>query len=77
MLATHDTRRSESLSIILGAEVLIEMHERYGFTEFFTGVEAGNAPSEAVCTRMGLRNTSQSILSVADPSLLPGGRMTK
>ena len=65
------------LSLRLGAEVIVEMNRRYGFSQIFTGVEPGNAPSEAVCTRLGLRATDHSILGMADPDLVPGGRMTK
>lgn len=77
MLATLPERRGERLALILGAMGLIEMQERFGFTEVFTGIEPGNAASEAVCTRLGLRPEGNSVLSVADPRQLPGGRMTK
>jgi len=77
MLATDPDRRGQRLSLILGAHAMIAMHERYGFTVFFTGVEPGNAPSEAICSRMGLARDNTGILTIADPSLLPGGRMTK
>ncbi|MGX0876978.1 hypothetical protein ACSSV4_001662 [Roseovarius sp. MBR-154] len=77
MLATHPGRRGERLALILGAMALIRMQDRYGFTQVFTGVEPGNAASEAVCRRMGLAPADTSVLSVADAALLPGGRMTK
>lgn len=77
MLATHPDRRGDRLALILGAMALIRMHERFGFTQVFTGVERGNGASEAVCRRMGLAPADTSVLSVADASLLPGGRMTK
>ncbi|MFK7869690.1 MAG: N-acetyltransferase [Roseobacter sp.] len=77
MLATRETARGHGLSLRLGAEVILEMNRRYGFTQVFTGVEPGNAPSEAVCARLGLRDTDASILGMADPGLIPGGRMTK
>jgi RimJ/RimL family protein N-acetyltransferase len=53
------------------------MMERYGFTRVFTGVEPGNAASEAVCTRVGLTPVGTSTLGVADPTVLTSGRMTK
>ena len=77
MLATDPDWRRKRLSLILGARVIKEMAEQHGFSRFFTGVEPGNAPSEAVCTRLGLSDTAFSILGIADASLLPGGRMTK
>lgn len=77
MLATHPARRGQRLALILGAMVLREMQDRYGFARVFTGVAPGNTASEAVCRRMGLAPADTSTLSVADASLLPGGRMTK
>lgn len=77
MLATRDTARGQGLSLRLGAEVIVEMNRRYGFGQIFTGVEPGNAPSEAVCARLDLRATDFSILAMTDPDAVPGGRMTK
>lgn len=77
MLATHPARRGQRLALILGAMALRAMQERYGFSRVFTGVEPGNLASEAVCRRMGLTRSDTSTLSVADSTLLPGGRMTK
>lgn len=77
MLATLPERRGQRLALILGAMALIEVQERYGFIEVFTGIEPGNAPSEAVCTRLGLHREGNSVLTIADPNLLPGGRLTK
>ena len=77
MLATREDQRGRGLSITLGAAVMVEMANRYGYTDFFTGVTPGNTPSEAVCTRMGLFDENTLILSAVDPTLMPGGRMTK
>ena len=77
MLATHPGRRGERLSLLLGAHALLEMHRRYGFTGAMTGVEPGNSASEAICRRIGLAPRGLSIVGMADPALLPGGRMTK
>ena len=77
MLATDSAWRGRRLSLILGAQVLATMARDHGFTRFFTGVEPGNAASEAVCARMGLERSPFDILGAADPSLVPGGRMTK
>ena len=77
MLATAPTRRGERLALILGAHAIVTMHEKYGFSSFMTGVEPGNAPSEAVCARIGFLNTDVSVLGCADPALLGSGRMTK
>lgn len=77
MLATHPDRRGARLSLRLGAEVTLRMADRYGFSTFFTGVEPGNTPSEAICRRAALSETDTAVLGLADPALLPGGRMTK
>ncbi|MCK8462658.1 hypothetical protein MUY35_02200 [Aliiroseovarius sp. S1339] len=60
-----------------GAHALLEMETRFGFGDFMTGVEPGNAPSESVCTRMGLSRGDVAIMGCADPHALAGGRMTK
>ena len=53
MLATDPARRGQRLSLFLGAHALLKMEARFGFGDFMTGVEPGNAPSEAICARMG------------------------
>lgn len=77
MLATSPERRGQRLSLVLGARVLREMETRFGFGDFMTGVEPGNAPSESVCARMGLSRGDFSIIGCADPRALASGRMTK
>lgn len=77
MLATHPERRGQRLALILGAMAMLEARYLLGFDEIFTGVEPGNAASEAVCAKLGLAPEEHSVLGVADPQLVPGGRMTK
>jgi len=77
MLATDPSRRGERLSLILGADTVLESHRSFGFTQFFTGVASGNAASEAVCTKLGLTRRTGISLTMGDPNLVPGGRMTK
>lgn len=77
MLATHPARRGHRLSLILGAHVLLDMATRFGFQAFMTGVEAGNAPSESICARIGLSRGACAIIACADPQVLASGRMTK
>jgi hypothetical protein len=77
MLATLPERRGQRLALILGAMAMLAARDRFGFTSVFTGVEPGNAASEAVCGRLGLAREPLSVLGVADPGLLRGGRMTK
>lgn len=77
MLTTHPDRRGQGLSVILGRVLLEQMHKDFGFTQFYTGIEPGNAASEAVCSKIGLVRTSNRIVTVVDPNQVPGGRMTK
>lgn len=77
MLAVHPDHRGKAISLTLGAAAMMAMSDTYGFTEFFTGVEPGNAASEAICHKMGLAHEGRSILGMADPALVAGGRMTK
>jgi hypothetical protein len=77
MLATHPDQRGRKLALILGAHVIIEMEKQFGFKRFMTGVEPGNAPSEAVCAKMGLEPQDTAIIGCADPQTLSSGRMTK
>ena len=77
MLATHPDQRGRKLVLILGAYIIVEMEKQFGLTSFMTGVEPGNAPSEAVCTRMSLQPVDAAIIGCADPQTLSSGRMTK
>lgn len=77
MLATDPARRGERLALRLGAEALLDITERFGFSRVFTGITPGNGPSETVCARMGLTPEDRSVISAADPTQLTGGRMTK
>lgn len=77
MLATDPARRGERLALILGAHAMLEMEARFGFQDVMTGVEPGNAPSEALCARMGMAPGAFAIISCADPRALTSGRMTK
>ena len=77
MISTAEHRRGERLALVLGAMALLKMRDRYGFQEFFTGVQPGNAPSEAVCRKMGFAPEESSVVTVVDPKAMPGGKLTK
>jgi RimJ/RimL family protein N-acetyltransferase len=76
MLATDPERRGQKLALILGALAMQQMHQRFGFASFMTGVQPGNAPSEAVCRASGLQDRGRAILTVVDSAVLPGGKLT-
>ncbi len=77
MLTTRTEARGARLSMALGARALLAAHERYGAERFFTGVQPGNAPSEAVCARMGFSKAPCNVISMVDAAALPGGKLTR
>lgn len=77
MLATTKERRGQRLARILGAKVLLEMRERFGLKGFFTGVWQGNAVSEAVYRKLGLKPDGTSVVPVVDLNAMPGGKRTR
>jgi RimJ/RimL family protein N-acetyltransferase len=77
MLATDERRRGQGIAIVLGAMALLRMREKFGYTRRFTGNRAGNGPSEALCTKLGLRPDETTVLIAIDPQMFSGGRITK
>lgn len=77
MLATDPSYRGQGLALGLGAQAILEMNSDFGVKDFMTGVQPGNAASEAVCGRMGLVPGKFAIIGCADPQALANGRMTK
>lgn len=76
MLSTHPDRRGERIALVLGAMALLDMHERFGCADFMTGVQAGNRPSEAICSRLGLSPDGMTTISVVDPRAIASGKLT-
>lgn len=77
MLATDDSRRGQGIALILGAMALHEINKKFGYSSCFTGIREGNAPSEALCTKLGLAATSNLDLIAIYPPAFSGGRLTK
>ena len=77
MLATAPDRRGAGISLILGAQTLLAMQDRYGIGHFFTGIRAGNAPSESLCTKLGLSDDGTVVIIAIDPGAFDGDRITK
>ncbi|MGI3186232.1 GNAT family N-acetyltransferase [Nioella aestuarii] len=77
MLATDDRFRGQGLAILLGAESMVRMVDRHGMTGFFTGIRAGNAPSERLCSKLGLEATDRSILISIAPEVFAQANVTK
>ena len=63
----------ENHTLYVGLNYFLKGHN----LKFMTGVEPGNAPSEAVCAKMGLVDSDAAIIGCADPNSLASGRMTK
>ena len=77
MLATRPDRRGEKLGLLLGAKAIIHMWERCGARGFITGVRADNAPSQALCRKLGVRQTDWIYAACIDPVVLGGTMITK
>jgi hypothetical protein len=77
MLATAHHRRGEGMALYLGALALTKMHSEYGFTDFATGIRAGNVPSEKLCARLGFASRGRSIVLSIDPAMIEGDQITK
>ena len=77
MLSTHPDRRGEGIALIMGAMSLLAMHERFGTAHFMTGIREGNGPSEALCSKLGLRPTAQTFLIAIDAVVFGAARVTK
>jgi hypothetical protein len=77
MLATRDDRRGERIALLLGAQAIIHMWERHGARGFMTGVRADNAPSQALCNKLGVRATDWIYASCTDKEMFGGASITK
>jgi hypothetical protein len=77
MLATDERCRGQGLAILLGAESMVRMVESHGMTGLFTGIRAGNAPSERLCTKLGLEASDRIILISIAPEVFAQASVTK
>jgi hypothetical protein len=77
MLATRNDRRGERIALLLGAQAIIHMWERHGARGFMTGVRADNAPSQALCNKLGVRATDWIYASCIDKEMFGGSSITK
>ena len=77
MLATDEDWRGQGLALLMGAHSMLAMHNRFGTTSFFTGIRSDNAPSKALCTKLGLVQGNNSVVIGIDPQTFGGSRITK
>jgi hypothetical protein len=75
-LATAPDCRGRRIALVLGAHAILKLQRRFGFESSMTGVELDNAPSKAVCARLGLAVGGACIVGGADPRALRSGWMT-
>jgi GNAT superfamily N-acetyltransferase len=75
-LATIPERQGEGIAKALGAHALIHSAETLGAVHFKTGIKPGNAPSERLCTGLGLRDSGRDIVIGIDPTAFSADRMT-
>jgi hypothetical protein len=77
MLATREDRRGERIALRLGAQAIVHMWERHGARGFMTGVRADNAPSQALCNKLGVTATDWIYASCIDKEMFGGTSITK
>lgn len=77
MLATREDRRGQKIALLLGAQAIIQMWERHGARGFMTGVRSDNAPSQALCKKLGLNATAWIYASCIDKELFGRSSVTK
>ncbi|MEM9437504.1 MAG: GNAT family N-acetyltransferase [Pseudomonadota bacterium] len=76
MLATAEAWRGHRLALLLGAHAIVSLRARLPGCTIMTGVQPGNAPSEAVCSKLGLAPDGAQVATIVDPAALPGGKLT-
>jgi hypothetical protein len=77
MLATREDRRGERIALLLGAQAIIHMWERYGARGFMTGVRAENLSSQALCNKLGVTASDWVYASCIDKQMFTGSSITK
>lgn len=77
MLATREDRRGQRIALLLGAQAIVQMWEHHGARGFMTGVRADNAPSQALCRKLGVRATDWIYAWCMDKELFGRSSVTK
>lgn len=77
MLSTDPKRRGQGIALILGAMVSRDVRQKLGLSKCFTGIRAGNVPSEALCSKLALSRTDTVDLLAINPESFGGGQMSK
>lgn len=77
MLAVREDRRGQRIAALLGAQAIVHMWETHGARGFMTGVRHDNASSQALCHRLGVRDTPWCYAVTMDPEVLGRAVFTK
>jgi Acetyltransferase (GNAT) family len=77
MLATREDRRGQRIALLLGAQAIIHMWKHHGARGFMTAVRADNAPSQALCNKLGVGATDWIYAWCMDKELFGGSSVTK
>ena len=76
MLATAEDWRGHRLALLLGAYAILALRSKLPGCTIMTGVQPGNEPSVAVCSKLGLARDGTQVATIVDPSALPSGKLT-
>jgi hypothetical protein len=76
-LATRPDRRGQKISLILGAQTIVEMWENFGARGFITGVRSDNNSSINLCNKLGVHDTDWVFAQCIYPDLLGTSAVTK
>ncbi|MGO1120834.1 hypothetical protein ACTL6U_19190 [Rhodovibrionaceae bacterium A322] len=77
MLATRDDWRGNRLACWVGAQVILDMAQRYGAKGFSSGVKADNPASQAMCSRIGVARSDYVYAGAVNPQVMGGTSVTR
>jgi len=77
MLVTREDRRGEKIALVLGAKTIVHMWENEGARGFMTGVRKENASSQALCNRLGVKDSEWIYAQCLDTKILGSSSLTR
>ena len=77
MLATRQDWRGKKIALVLGAMAMVHMWEQLGARAFMTGVRQNNAPSTALCNKLGVTDSKWAYAVCVDTKTLGRETVTK
>ena len=70
MLSTDDAWRGQRLACWVGAQVILDMAEKFGARGFSSGVKSDNPSSQAMCSRLGVGPSDFVYVGATDPATM-------